>query len=73
MSELEKESIYLDSYQQSEDQYDPYELYERIPTKVLTLISLFSNDRNIPLVLADIPEFIFRNRIINPRTIPQLQ
>ncbi len=54
-----------------EDEFYPYFLYERIPTKIVGLISLYSQVKgNIPIVLADLPESIFRDKIVNPKTIP---
>jgi len=67
LRELAKDNIYMQS-DAIEDEYDPYELYERIPTRVMSMVSLFAKE--IPLVLADLPETVFRERIVNPRTIP---
>ena len=46
---------------------------EKIPNKILSILSLYSKINKIPLILSEMPDIIFRQIIINKLTICQMR
>lgn len=53
--------------------YKEFKARERIPNKTIATIAFFCEERNIPIVLCDMPDLVFRQSIANSLTLFQLQ
>lgn len=71
--ELARSDIHLAAEETKFEEYDAFDLHERLPNKVAALVSLYAHSKGIPVVMGDLPEVAFRNAIVYPHTLPQLQ
>lgn len=53
--------------------YKDYKARERIPNRTIATIAFYCEERNIPIVLCDMPDLVFRQSIANSLTLFQLQ
>jgi hypothetical protein len=68
--EIRESNILVNETQTDIEHFTPYQLYERTPLdKVATACYYGENHGNIPIVLGDLPETVFRSTITNPLTL----
>ncbi|KRX06902.1 hypothetical protein PPERSA_11547 [Pseudocohnilembus persalinus] len=67
------EQHYQNYQQQIKKQYKPYQHKERLSLDTIATASFYAERNNIPLILMDLPEIVFRQEIANQNTVMQLQ
>jgi len=71
---LQKIKIYLsDDQPVHEKNYKEYEIHDRLSMDAIATACFYCEIHNVPLVLCDVPELVFRQHFVNTKTLMQLQ